>query len=159
ERQRLAKLFRLLGTDNNNERMVAITRVHDLLAQYQKSWADLPGLLALGTTTNTIDADLLRRVIALGSRDADEREAARQWLQDFLVSARKSWNDLTDLLCSPTSPSWADGTDDSTPPPEFDDARFAVIDLVHRLLEYYVWLTPAQCVAVALWILHAHTYN
>jgi hypothetical protein len=66
---------------------------------------------------------------------------------------------LTDLLCSPRSPSWADGADDSSPPPEFAEPHFAVIDLVHRLTEYHVALTPMQRVAVVLWILHAHVYD
>src|SRR5262249_42245399 len=139
--------------------MVVTTKIDGLLAQYQKSWADVPVLLALGTTTNTtVNADLLRRVIALGSRDAAEREAALQWLQDFLVSARKSWNDLTDLLCSPTSPSWADGADDSSPPPEFANPHL-VIDLLRQVLEWYTALTPIQHVAVTLWIAHCHVYD
>jgi hypothetical protein len=62
------------------------------------------------------------------------------------------------LLCSPTSPAWADGTDDSSPPPGFD-ADFPVIDLLHRLTEHYVALAAMLRVAVVLWILHAHVYD
>ena len=158
QRQLLAKLFRLLGSDNQHERAAATGKIDALLAQYHKSWADVPALLAPGTTIN-LNADLLRHICALGSGDADEREAARQWLLELLIRRRKSWNDLTDLLCSPTSPSWVDDVNDTTPPPEFDGAQFAVIDLVHCLTEMYVALTPAQRVAVTLWILHAHVYD
>jgi hypothetical protein len=76
-----------------------------------------------------------------------------------LTSVRKRWNDLADLLLSPTSPSWADGTTDTTPPPEFHGSEFAVIDLVHRVIEWFVWMTPAQRVAVTLWIVHTHVYD
>jgi Protein of unknown function (DUF3631) len=118
----------------------------------------VPALLALGTTT-TVNADVAHHVSALGSRDVSERESARQWLLDLLISRRKSWNDLVELLCSPTSPSWADGTDNSVPPPEFSDPNFAAIDLVDTLLVNHVWLTPAQRMAVDLWILHTHCFN
>jgi hypothetical protein len=157
ERQLLAKLFRLLGTDNEHERTAATSKIDELLARYNKSWADLAALLA--TAGTSVNADIARHVSALGSRDAGERESARQWLTDLLIRCRRTWNDLVDLLCSPTSPSWADDTGDNVPPPGFADPDFPVIDLVHRLSEYYVALTPTQRVAVVLWILHAHIYD
>src|SRR6516162_6698642 len=83
--------------------------------------------------------------------------ASVRLLMDLLILHRKTWNDLVDLLCSPTSPSWADATV-SSPPPGFD-ANFLVIDLVHRLTEYYVALTPTLRVAGTLWILHTHVYD
>ena len=157
-RQLLIKLFRLLGTDNDHERAAATAKIDGLLARYNKTWADVPALLALGSSA-AITADLVRSIIALGSRDPGERETARQWLMDLLILHRKTWNDLVDLLRSPTSPSWADGADDSSPPPEFANTNFAVINLVHRLTEYYVALRPMQRVAVTLWVLHSHVYD
>jgi hypothetical protein len=159
ERQRLAKLFRLLGSDNDHERANVTAKIDGLLARYGKTWAEVPALLAaLGTTATTIiNPDIARHVSALGSRDPGDREAARQFLNDLLLRARRTWNDLVDLLLSPTAPSWADVGDPSAPPGI--DAGFPVIDLLHRVTEYYVALTPVQRVAVVLWILHAHSYD
>jgi hypothetical protein len=89
ERQLLAKLFRLLGTDNDHERTAATAKIDDLLARYSKTWADIPALLAASSTT-TINADLARFITALGSRDAGERDFARQCLAELLIRARKS---------------------------------------------------------------------
>jgi hypothetical protein len=152
----LAKLFRLLGSDNEHERTVVIAKINTLLARHNKTWADVPALLGRGSTINV---DIAHHVSALGSDDAGERESSRQWLNDLLIRCRKTWNDLTDLLLSPISPSWADSTTDSTPPPGFDCADFAIVDLVHRVVEWFIWLTPTQRVAVTLWILHAHVYD
>ena len=101
----LAKLFRLLGSDNEHERTVVIAKINTLLARHNKTWADVPALLGRGSTINV---DIAHHVSALGSDDAGERESSRQWLNDLLIRCRKTWNDLTDLLLSPISPSWAD---------------------------------------------------
>jgi hypothetical protein len=154
----LAKLFRLLGSDNEHERTVVIAKINNVLARYNKTWADVPALLGRGSII-TVKADIAHYVSALGSHDAGERESSRQWLNDLLIRCRKTWNDLTDLLLSPISPSWADSSTDSTPPPGFDGADFAVIDLVLRVVEWFIWLTPVQRVAVTLWILHTHVYD
>jgi len=156
DRDLLAKLFRLLGSDNEHERIIATSKIDALLDRYGKTWADVPALLARGSTI-PINADVARYVIALGSRDAGERESARQWLLDLLISRRKNWNDLVELLCSPVSPSWADDAD-AGPPPGFDDPGYPVIDLIDTLVATYSVVTPAQRMAVVLWILHTHTF-
>jgi hypothetical protein len=102
---RLIKLFRMLGSDNRQERDNAFNLIDETLRRRQASWADLPGLLRLGTAT--INPDLARHVAGLGSRDLDERRNARRWIAGLLTRERKTWNDLTDLLCWPSSPSWA----------------------------------------------------
>jgi hypothetical protein len=160
ERQRdfLIALVSLLGSDNEHERAVVPAKIDGLLARYHKTWADVPALLALPGTTVTVNPDVARQVIALGAHDPSERENARQWLLDLLISRRKNWNDLVELLSSPVSPSWADAAD-ATPPPGFDDPNFAGIDLVDTLLANHVGLTPTQRMAVALWILHTHAYD
>jgi len=142
----LAKLFRQLGSDNEHERAVVIAKINGELDRSNRTWADVPALLGRGSTA-TINADIAHHVSALGSHDAGERETSRQWLNDLLIRFRKTWNDLTDLLLSPTSPSWPDSTTDSGPPPGFHGSELAVIDLVHRVVECYVWLTPARRVA------------
>jgi hypothetical protein len=138
----LAKLFRLLGSDNEHERTVVIAKINSLLARSNKTWADVPALLGRGSTI-TVNGDIAQHVGELGSRDADERETSRRWLNDLLIRCRKTWNDLADLLLSPTSPSWADRTTHSTPPPGFDGSEFAVIDLVHRVV-HLVNQNPAR---------------
>jgi hypothetical protein len=156
ERQRLIRLFAVLGSDNDHERRTATDKIDDLLARYGKTWADVPALFALATIA-AINPDVAYHVSALGSRT--ERESARQWLLNLLIRCRRTWNDLVDLLCSPVSPSWADMPDPS-PPPGFDEGqKYAVIDLVHRIISYYVALTPTQHIAVTLWILHTHVYD
>jgi putative DNA primase/helicase len=154
----LAKLFRQLGSDNEHERAVVIAKINGELDRSNRTWADVPSLLGRGSTI-TVNADIAHHVRELGSHDAGERETSRQWLNDLLIRCRKTWNDLADLLLSPTSSSWADSTTDTTPPPGFHGSELAVIDLVHRVVEWYVWLTPAQRVAVTLWILHTHVYD
>jgi hypothetical protein len=154
----LARLFRLLGSDNEHERTVVIAKINGVLARSNKTWADVPAQLGRGSS-NSVNADVAHHVSALGSHDAGERETSRQWLNDLLIRFRKTWNDLSDLLLSPTSPSWADGTTHSTPPPGFDGSKFAVVDLVHRVVERHVWLTQIQRVAATLWILHTHVYD
>jgi hypothetical protein len=154
----LARLFRLLGSDNDHERTVVIAKINGVVARSNKTWADVPALLGRGSSIS-VNADIAHHVSALGSHDAGEREISRQWLDNLLIRCRKTWNDLTDLLLSPTTPSWADSTTAFAPPPGFDGSDFAVVDLVQRVVEWYVWLTPAQRVAVTLWILHTHVYD
>jgi hypothetical protein len=48
ERQRLIKLFRLLGTGNAHEREVACSMMDALLREHGRAWADLIRLLAAG---------------------------------------------------------------------------------------------------------------
>jgi hypothetical protein len=105
-RDRLIKSFRMLGSDNHHERDNAFNLIDEILRRRQASWADLPGLLGLGTSA-TINPDLARHVAGLGSRNPNERRTAEKWIADLLTRKRKTWNDLTDLLCWPSSPSWA----------------------------------------------------
>jgi hypothetical protein len=66
------------------------------------------------------------------------------------------WNDLTDLLCWPVSPSWADDSNISSSPNIPDPP---LINVIHRLLEWYVGLQSHEYVAVTLWALHTHIYD
>src|SRR4051794_38321678 len=93
ERERLAKLFGQLGTDNKNEAEAARSRIEALLHQFGKVWADLIELL--GGRAN-LRADLARSIIGLGSSDPGERANARRNIADLLARHRKNWNDLAD---------------------------------------------------------------
>jgi hypothetical protein len=105
-RDRLIKLFRMLGSDNPHERENAFNLIDEMLRKHRATWSDLPGLLGLGRSTS-INPDLARHVAGLGSRDLGERRNARRWITDLLTRKRKTWNHLTDLLCWPSSSSWA----------------------------------------------------
>jgi Protein of unknown function (DUF3631) len=152
ERERLIKLFRQLGTDNIHEAEAARGRIDSLLRQFGKTWADLIHLLS-GTLT-TIRADLNGNIAALGSSNPDERAIAHRNLADLLARFRKSWNDLTDELCSVSPAAWVSGSAADDPP------RVNPLALVHYLLEQCVRLRGShEYVAVALWALHTHVYD
>ena len=104
-RDRLIKLFRMLGSDNRHEQENARNLIDDLLRKRRATWSDLPGLLGLGGSIS-INPDLARHVAGLGSRNPNERRTAQKWIADLLTRKRKTWNDLTDLLCWPSSLSW-----------------------------------------------------
>jgi hypothetical protein len=154
-RDRLRKLFAVLGSDNLHERDNARNLIDDLLRKRRATWSDLPGLFGLGTSA-TINPDLANHVAGLGSQDPDERRNVHQWIADLLARKRKNWNDLTDLLSNPVSPSWADDDNNNTSPPGSDIPN--IPDLIHRLVEWYVWLQPHEAVAVALWVMHCHVF-
>jgi Protein of unknown function (DUF3631) len=151
ERERLAALFRRLGTDNVHEAEAARGRIDALLRQFGKAWSDLIGLL--GGTAAAIRADLVRDIVALGSSDPDERVKARRNITDLLARHRKNWNDLADVLCTSSFVSWASHAAADDP------KRVNPLDLVHYLLEQYVALKPHEYIAVSLWALHTHLYN
>jgi hypothetical protein len=159
ERDRLEKLFRMLGTDNAHERIAATAKITSLLTEFGKAWSDVPTLLATGRNVAVIDADVVAHIVLLGSYDSDEREQARQWLLDLLITRHKGWNDLVDLLVYPSVSSWADEGAPQPPPDWEAAAKIPVVEWIYRLTEYYVFITPAQRVIATLWILHTHVYD
>ena len=153
---RLRGLFAVLGNDNLHERDNARNLIDDILRKRQRSWADLPGLLGLGAQA-TINPDLARHIAGLGSPDPEERRTAYEWIVDLLARKRKNWNDLNYLLRYPSSSSWPD--DDNTGGlARSDIPNIPLIDLIHRLLEWYIWLQPHEYIAVTLWVLHTHVF-
>jgi Protein of unknown function (DUF3631) len=151
ERERLAKLFRQLGTDNPHEAEAARSRIDSLLRQFGKSWTDLVELLSGGTLT--IDPTLSCDIAGLGDPDPDQRAGARRNLAELLARHRKNWNDLADALCSITSAGWLSSSSD-------DPERVNPLALIHHLLQEYVALRePHEYVAVALWALHTHVFD
>jgi Protein of unknown function (DUF3631) len=151
-RERLDKLFRALGSDNENENATARGRIDALLCGYGKVWADLIELL--GGRADSIRRDLARNIVALGSSEPDERAKARLNITDLLARHHKTWNDLADVLCASSHEAWAcDPSADD--PPRVND----LLGLIHFLLEEYVALKPHEYIAVALWVLHTHIYD
>ena len=80
ERERLIKLFRALGTDNAHEAEAARSRIDSLLREFGNTWADLIQLLG-----GTIHPDLAHDIVALGSRNPDERSTARCNIAELLA--------------------------------------------------------------------------
>jgi hypothetical protein len=151
DRERLGKLFRQLGTDNNYEAEAARSRIDSLLRQHGQTWADLIQLL--GGTPAAIRAALAHDIVALGASDPDERANARRNIADLLERHRKSWNDLADVLCANSSAAWAsNAAADNT-------QKVNPLALMHHLFEEYVALKPHEYIAVSLWALHTHTYD
>ena len=164
-RERVAKLFSQLGSDNKQEAETARNGIDAVLHQFGKAWPDLIELLlsadfddSTGNFVNkdgrraAIRAGVAHDIIALGSRDPDERANARRKLADLLERHRKGWNDLVNALCGTSHEAWA------CDPPAADPIRVNPLELVKHLLEEYVALQPYQYVAVALWALHTHTF-
>jgi hypothetical protein len=151
ERQLLIKLFRQLGTDNVHEAEAARGRIGSLLGQFDKGWSDLVELLS-GAPVR-IRAVLAADIVRLGSDNPEERNQARSHIKELCEQHRKSWNDLTDELCSASPAPWV------SHPSAADPERVNSLELVHHLLREYVELREHEYVALALWVLHTHVYD
>jgi hypothetical protein len=151
QRQRLAKLFRTLGTDNAHEAEAARAMIDSLLREFGEDWTDLIALL--GGDPAALNADLVRDIVALGSCDPELRAAARRNIADLLARHRKTWNDLADVLCGSLE-LWACN-------PAADDPQRVsdLIGLIVFVLRDYVELKEHEYVAVALWVLHTHVFD
>ena len=99
----------------------------------------------------------------LGSQHDGERDTARKKLLELLQKLRLSWNDLPWLLTADSSPSSNDDADDADDDQPLDSSDGVVpnaLELVHHMLLEFVSLrSPAEYVAVALWILHTYVFD
>src|SRR5262249_11924213 len=100
----------------------------------------------------------------LGSPNANEAANARDKLIKLLTANKLTWNDIPAVIAV------ADADDDTrtrsgTAGPATPHARSTdvpqvnVLDLVLRLLELHIDLTPEQRMAVGLWALHCHVFG
>jgi hypothetical protein len=150
QRERLIKLLRSVGSDNQHEAEAARAAIDRLLRQYDKDWSSLVELL--GGSPASIHPDLIRELAALGSND---HAGARCRIDEWRARFRKSWNDLVDQLCSLTPESWV-----TSPSWNADSALDPdLLGLLVGTLKEYVDLEPAEYVTVALWILHTHCFR
>jgi hypothetical protein len=100
---------------------------------------------------------LIRKFHALlGSDKEHERETAHKKLTSLLAEHGLTWNDIPAILL-------ADREDDAAPPPSpppdqpadpTDGSNLNVYNLVHELVRRHIYVTPEECTAIALWILH-----
>jgi hypothetical protein len=96
----------------------------------------------------------------LGSDNVNERENARQMLDNILRKNRKTWNDLTELLQTGASGSaWDIDDDERAKTPDAPSRDISALELVHFILQEYVDLKPHEYIAVSLWILHTHMFR
>jgi hypothetical protein len=94
----------------------------------------------------------------LGSDKEGERETARKKLDALLAEYGRSWNDIPEILAAVRDAP-------PPPPPPSDQApdqpqgQINVYDLVRRLVERHIFVSPEECTAIALWILHTWTFR
>jgi hypothetical protein len=92
-------------------------------------------------------------------RLANEAAIARERLQRLLAKYGFTWNDLPDLLAADDSDAPRSTSNNSKPAAPQGVPNINVLDLVARLVELYVELTPEQRMAVALWVLHTYVHQ
>jgi hypothetical protein len=153
KRKHLVALFRTFGSDNQHEAEAARGKIESLLREFGKTWADLIEMLGGGKAAG-IRADLARDIEALGSSDPVARGTARRGISDLLARHRKTWNDLTDVLCATSHEAWAYDSNAEDPPRVKD-----LIGLIVYLLREYLEAKEHEYVATALWTLHTHVFN
>ena len=107
-----------------------------------------------------------RRIRALhalmGSRNLSERQNAWEKLDKMLDEHGLSWNDLPAILAAVDARDGADvandtATDGASPPGAASVPN--LLDLVMRLIEEHVAVTPAERMAIALWTLHTYVFE
>jgi hypothetical protein len=108
--ERLIGLFGKLGDANEYERANAFNLLDAFLGKQGASWKDLPRLLVDPgwTIAATVNPDIIYHVSRLAPDNPEEHRKSYEWLLEFLAKRRKNWNDLTELLRFPKSPTWAD---------------------------------------------------
>jgi hypothetical protein len=149
QRERLTKLLRTFGSTNEFESAAARAAIDRLLKGHGKAWSDLVELL--GGSPAGIHPDLIRDLTALGS---DDHVGARAGIQELLDRHRKTWNDFIDQLCTLAPAGWVSHASWKDPEPVAD-----LLALLVGTLKEYVELTPAEYIAVSLWILHTHCFR
>ena len=98
----------------------------------------------------------------MGSRNLSERQNAWEKLDKMLDEHGLSWNDLPAILAAVDARDGADvandtATDGASPPGAASVPN--LLDLVMRLIEEHVAVTPAERMAIALWTLHTYVFE
>jgi hypothetical protein len=91
----------------------------------------------------------------LGSSNANEAANAREKLNKLLAEHGLSWNDLSAIFAA-TDPH---PTDAYRTAPQAARPEVNVLDLVLRLVEKHIAVTPDEQMAIALWVLHSYVYD
>jgi len=91
----------------------------------------------------------------MGSSNTKEAAIALAKLNALLAEHSLGWNDIPEILAA-TAGTTATA---AAPPPPSDQPEVNVLDLVLFLLEKHVAVTPAERMAIALWILHSWVFD
>jgi Protein of unknown function (DUF3631) len=92
----------------------------------------------------------------LGSSSAGEREAAYKKLVALLSEYSLSWNSVPEILAAADAAA-ASGAPSSSSSSSKPSVK--VLDLVLYLLERHIAVSPAERMAIALWILHSWIFD
>jgi hypothetical protein len=93
----------------------------------------------------------------IGSSNAKEAENARDKLNKLLAKHHLTWNDLPAIFAAT---GLVNGTSTSTTAsrPPTSGPTVNVLDLVLALIEDHIAITPEECMAIALWVLHTYVF-
>src|SRR5262245_2124785 len=108
----------------------------------------------------------------IGSPNANEAKVAHEKLLKLLADYSLTWNDITYCVAAadeddarakgasygPAS-SASSASSSARATPQKDKPAVNVLDLVDRLVEKHIAVTPDQRMASALWILHTHVFG
>jgi hypothetical protein len=97
----------------------------------------------------------------LGSSNAGERETAHKKLVALLAECALTWNDIPEILTAADAAT-ASGAPQPTPSsskPSSNEPEVNPLDLLLYLIERYIAVTPAERMAIALWILHCWVFD
>jgi hypothetical protein len=86
---------------------------------------------------------------------AGEREEAERRMNTWLARHGKTRADIPAILAQ----ALADDAASQQPPPPSGRPHVNLLDLVDRIIELHVALTPQQRLATALWVLHTYVYD
>jgi hypothetical protein len=75
----------------------------------------------------------------LQSPNGNEADVARKKILEFLTGRGFTWDNLDELLDS--------------------EQTYNVLSLVDGFLEKYIWVTPEERLAIALWALHTYVFD
>jgi hypothetical protein len=97
----------------------------------------------------------------MGSPNPNEAQNAREKLITLLDKHGLSWNDIPTIIAAADADESAGESNHrpSAPQGPTSGPDVNVLDLVLRLLEMHVAITPEERVAVALWILHTYVFD
>jgi hypothetical protein len=107
--------------------------------------------------------------LLLKSPNQNEAANARDKLDRLLLKWNLKWEDIAACIAianedderraREASAARAGGTTTTPTPSDEDGSRINVLDLVLRLIELHVDITPVERMAVALWLLHTYVFG
>jgi hypothetical protein len=100
--------------------------------------------------------------LLLGSDKEGEAENARKKILALLAKHGCTWNDLEEILRALREDEASQQTNQPPPPGQptsYPKDQPNPYNLARRLIEIHVFVEPAECTAMALWVLHAAAFR